>query len=186
MAPTPSACPDDDTMARFAQGLLPPADVARLEQHIDQCPVCAELVVALGRVGGASPPPSVVPSVRPPPELLVPTELVAAVLHAFWSALSLPPLVSSLASGGERAALPLIAAGYVVVWAPLGGLVALVAAWGSGRLRRWGRGMAVVHAVVSLPSLVLLPIAAFVLFLATRPSLREASGIAPTAHLPLG
>ena len=76
-------------------------------------------------------------------------------------------VVLSRAAGGLQGMLPgWVAAVYVPYasfWAPVGCGVALArrSAW-LGR-QRWGRVLAVVHAVLSLPSVVLAPLALFVL-----------------------
>jgi anti-sigma factor RsiW len=43
------SCPDDDTYARFIQGLLPEAARREVEAHLDGCPLCGELLAELGR-----------------------------------------------------------------------------------------------------------------------------------------
>src|SRR5215510_11318795 len=43
------SCPDEDTFARFVEGLLLPADSAALERHLDTCPRCADLAAEFGR-----------------------------------------------------------------------------------------------------------------------------------------
>ena len=51
---TPTPCPDEDTYARFLQGILPPAQIADIERHIDTCARCAELGAQFGKLYGAA------------------------------------------------------------------------------------------------------------------------------------
>ncbi len=46
-------CPDENTLAGYLQGLLPPSDVREVERHLDTCPTCREVMSELGRVVGA-------------------------------------------------------------------------------------------------------------------------------------
>jgi hypothetical protein len=108
-------------------------------------------------------------------------EALLAALHLAWTLLAWPAALAvwlagplaSLGVAGEHAAgspapLALAGAAYVVVWVPAGGALALAAALGLWRRRRWGGRLARVHALLSLPSIVLTPLAAYVLHQLTR------------------
>lgn len=49
-------CPDEETLAAYFDGLLPPADEAALHRELRACPDCLELVAALGLVIDADEP----------------------------------------------------------------------------------------------------------------------------------
>jgi hypothetical protein len=110
--------------------------------------------------------------------LVVTAELALALAHTVWSAMSLPSLAraelyrAAAGSGAIGAFALFAAAAYVVIWAPVGGLCALAAAWGVHRRRTWGRRLALAHAALSLLSPVLLPLAAYVVYAITRPAVR--------------
>ncbi|MBN1611292.1 MAG: zf-HC2 domain-containing protein [Polyangiaceae bacterium] len=110
--------------------------------------------------------------------LVVAAELTLALVHGVWSAMALPApgqlgLLRAAAGSGSLEAVALFAVSvYVVIWAPIGGLCALAVAWGLKRRRTWGRRLAWVHAALSLPCPVLLPLAAYVLYAMTRPAVR--------------
>jgi hypothetical protein len=133
--------------------------------------------------------------------LVVTAEVLCVGLHVLWSAVSVPVLwralgpeslagVEQTQSGGTLGGVLLtVLAGYVAVWAPAGGIFALAAAWGLHRRRRWARTVALTHAIISLPSLVLSPLASFVLYGMTRPAARagwtgSTTGAQPTANDP--
>lgn len=46
----PDGCPDENTIARFAEDLLPDEDRRALGEHIDSCPSCGLLMAELARV----------------------------------------------------------------------------------------------------------------------------------------
>src|SRR5262245_36448511 len=46
----PTTCPDRGVLARFASGQLSAAERAPIEQHLSQCPACADAVRALPSV----------------------------------------------------------------------------------------------------------------------------------------
>jgi hypothetical protein len=110
--------------------------------------------------------------------VVVTAELALALVHALWSAMALPSLGQlgllrvAGASGSIEADALFAAAAYVMVWAPVGGVCVLAAAWGLYRRRTWGRRLALLHAALSLPCPVLLPLAAYVLYAITRPAVR--------------
>ena len=161
---TPTPCPDEDTYARFLQGILPAEHIAEIERHIDACARCAELGAQFGKLYGAAGPEADEPTQaasRPAAALLL-AELVMVALHAIAAITVLP---AALRIDATRAAstLTVAAAGYAAVWVPLGGVLAAIAAWALWRGRRWGVALARAHAIASLPSIVLTPLAAFVL-----------------------
>ena len=150
-------CPDEDTFARFVQGILRPEAMAEIERHVDGCARCADLAAEFGRLYADTAPES------PPIERrFAPLALaLAALIHVAWA------LLLSRAAATFQGLLPAwLAAAYLryaSFWAPVGCGVALGAAFGLLGGQRWGRLLALVHAVLSLPSVVLTPLALFVL-----------------------
>jgi len=147
------ACPDEDTFARFVEGVLPPREATAIEQHVDGCARCADLAAAFGRLYAPIP---AVPAARGG-ERLVQTALVfSAVFHVGWAVVvaRAAAALAGLAPAGVAA----------TTWGPIGAGVAILAALALGRRWRWGRAAALAHAALALPSIVLTPLAAFVLF----------------------
>jgi anti-sigma factor RsiW len=150
-------CPDEDTFARFVEGLLPPEAAAQIESHVDGCAGCADLAAAFGRSFAEGGPAPAAAERRLTPLALA----LAALLHVAWG----------VATRGAAAALQRISPGpiatanlgYAAAWAPAGGVIALAAAFcllrgiGAGRLLARG------YALLSLPSIVLTPLALLVL-----------------------
>jgi hypothetical protein len=152
------SCPDEDTFARFVEGRLGPEEAAEIERHVDGCARCADLGAEFGRLfaEGTVPP---APEPRRPGAWL---ELLVAVLHAAWAAVlwrALPVLGAELPPGAATVYLR-----YAEAWALAGAPVALVAAAGLAVGARWGRALAVAHALLSLPSVVLTPLAVVALW----------------------
>jgi len=150
-------CPDEDTFARFVQGILRPEAMADIERHVDGCARCSDLAAEFGRLYATAPPPAEAIERRFAPLGLA----LAAIIHVAWA------VVLSRASGGLRDLLPAWVAAvylpYATFWAPVGCGVALAGAFGLAGRQRWGRLLAVAHAVLSLPSVVLTPLALFIL-----------------------
>jgi len=150
-------CPDEDTFARFVQGILRPEAMADIERHVDGCARCSDLAAEFGRLYATAPPEPAAIERRFAPLGLA----LAAIIHVAWA------VVLSRAGGGPRGLLPVWVAAvylpYATFWAPVGCGVALAAAFGLAGRQRWGRLLAVVHAVLSLPSVVLTPLALFIL-----------------------
>jgi len=142
------SCPDEDAFARFVEGLLPPADAAAIERHVDGCPRCADLAAMFGRV--YAPPASDAAGRRWAVRALV----ALALLHATWAV-----VVVSASSWLAR-----VYAIYGAVWGPLGAGAAAVAALAVGRGWRGGRGLALAVALLSLPSVALTPLGVFVVW----------------------
>ena len=162
---TPTPCPDEDTYARFLQGILPPAQIADIERHIDTCARCAELGVQFGKLYGAAGPEADAPPAagRSAGALLL-AELAMVAIHAVAAIAVLPAALRLIATRAAPAlTVAAAAAAYAAVWVPLGGVLAAIAAWALWRGRRWGGALARAHALTSLPSIVLTPLAAFVL-----------------------
>jgi len=181
-------CPDEDTYASFLQGLLPPERVATLERHIDVCPRCTELSAQFGKLYSDDPPaptpgiadvtpgaPATAGALRAAPGVAL-VELLMAAVHVVWTLLAWPAALNAWLAGplaavggapgattATSAPLALAGAAYIVVWVPLGGVLAFAAALGLWRRRDWGRRLARGHALASLPSIVLTPLAAYVL-----------------------
>jgi anti-sigma factor RsiW len=151
-------CPDEDTFARFVEGLLPPEAASQIETHVDGCYRCADLAAAFGRSfaeGGPDP-------AAPSDNRMAPLALaVAAVLHVAWA------VVVRGAAGALERIVPLPVAGaylgYAAIWAPAGGVIALTAAFCLVRRAGPGRLLALGYALLSLPSIVLTPLALLVL-----------------------
>jgi hypothetical protein len=153
------ACPDEDTFARFVEGVLPPRDAAAIEQHVDGCARCADLAAAFGRLYA----PSSTAAPAGAGDRVVRAALVlSAVLHVGWAVVvaRAPAALAALAPGAIAAGYR----GYATTWGPVGAGVAILAALALGRRWRWGRGAALAHAALALPSIVLTPLGAFVLF----------------------
>jgi len=154
------SCPDEDTFARFVEGVLTAEAAAAIESHVDGCARCADLAAEFGRsfaeertdVAGAA----------PRPGRLAPLALAAAaLLHAVW-AIVIVPAAAPLAGAAPG---PLVAGylRYAALWAPAGAVLALVGAFAVLRGVRAGRWLALGWALLSLPSIVLTPLALFAL-----------------------
>jgi hypothetical protein len=150
-------CPDEDTFARFVQGILRPEAMADIERHVDGCARCSDLAAEFGRLYAETAPES------PPIERrLAPLALaLAALIHVAWALLL--PRTAAVMQDLIPAWLAAAYVRYASVWAPVGCGVALAAAFGLVGRQRWGRLLAIVHAALSLPSVVLTPLALFVL-----------------------
>jgi hypothetical protein len=167
---TSTPCPDEDTYARFLQGILPPEQIADIERHIDVCPRCAELGTQFGQLYARDdaqdstddPADKPVAPARPAAGWLLVGELIMLGIHAV-AAFAVLPSALPLAAGDAGSLATAAAAIYAAVWVPIGGVVAALAAWALWRRRPWGRALARAHALASIPSLVLTPLAAFVL-----------------------
>jgi hypothetical protein len=173
---TAMSCPDEETFSRFVQGLIEPARADEVERHIDQCPRCSELAVQFGRLAGRTS--GVALELDPwgaADRRLARLEVLLAILHLAWAYVALPlaahrdQLAAALGGGdGFGRVLSGIVQPWVLyarIWAPLGGLAALLAALGLWQGRRFGRWLATWHALLSLPSLVLTPLCGYVLHL---------------------
>ena len=149
-------CPDEDTFARFVQGLLPAEAASDIERHVDGCARCADLAAEFGSLY-AEPTPAAADAGRQATWALV----AAVALHTAWTVVLRvwPGALQALPDAPVITAYGL----YSAVWAPAGGGVAVLAALGLGRRRPWGRGAALCHAVLSLPSIVMTPLAIFVI-----------------------
>src|SRR5262245_7711971 len=90
---TSTPCPDEDTYARFLQGILPPERIAEIERHIDACARCAELGAQFGKLYGAEGAGTDEPTIaarRRPPDWLIVAELLMVALHAVAAIALLP------------------------------------------------------------------------------------------------
>lgn len=168
-------CPDEDTIAQLIQGLLSGDERARLEQHLDGCAACTELVAELGKAFGpetqrSAPPPATVqepvPLAADDTRGLTGIQLFAAFIHAVITVKLGWLLVSSGDASFAATSTPVLT-GLVLVagalFGPVGATVAAFAAWGSRRGAGWARRATVVHALIALPSLALTPLAVYVL-----------------------
>lgn len=152
-------CPDEDTFARFVEGVLQPDAAAELERHVDGCAACADLAAAFGRSYAQGTPDQATAEID---DRLAPLALAfATVLHVAWA------ILIRGAAGALAQAVPAVVAGpylrYAAVWAPAGGLIALVASFCLLRRVRAGRFLAIGYALLSLPSIVLTPLALLML-----------------------
>jgi len=98
---------------------------------------------------------------RPAGTLLL-AELVMVALHAV-AAVTVLPAALQVTAARAASAVTVAAAAYAAVWVPLGGVLAAIVAWALWRGRPWGVALSRAHAIASLPSIVLTPLAAFVL-----------------------
>jgi anti-sigma factor RsiW len=151
------ACPDEDSFARFVEGLLGPADAAAIERHVDGCARCADLTAEFGRLYAKEPPgPRAAPGPSPTAALTLSIAIHVAATVLLWRAPG--ALAQILPSAPAAAALR-----YASFWAPGGALVAATAAIGLAGGWGWGRLVAGVYAAISLPSIVLTPLALYIL-----------------------
>jgi len=155
----PMPCPDEDTFARFVEGVLQPDAAAELERHVDGCAACADLAAAFGRSYAD---PVADAAKTEVDDHLAPLALAfATVLHIAWAI-----LIRGAAGVLSQYVPPSLATGYLsyaTIWAPAGGVVALVAALFLLRRLRAGRFLAFWYALLSLPSIVLTPLALLML-----------------------
>ena len=151
------SCPDEDTFARFVEGLLQPEAAAQIESHVDSCARCADLAAEFGR-SFAEPLPDADRSSR---HLAALALAIAAVIHIGWA------VAVGRAGGALHAIVPAPLAEaylrYVGLWAPAGGVVALAAGFCLLRGLRAARALAIGYALLSLPSIILTPLAVCVL-----------------------
>jgi anti-sigma factor RsiW len=180
---TSTPCPDEDTYARFLQGILPQEQIAEIERHIDACPRCAELGAEFGKLYGAAAPQgdagAAAEAARDdggpgPTRWLLRLELLMLSFHVL-AALAVLPAALRAAAAPAGASLTVAAAAYALAWVPIGGAIAAVAAWALWRGRSWGPAIARAHAIVSLPSVVLTPLAGFILYETRAPKRRGPS-----------
>jgi anti-sigma factor RsiW len=131
------ACPDEDTFARFVEGLLPPGEASAIERHVDGCPRCADLAAAFGRLYA----PSSTAAPRIEDVGLVQLALgLSAALHVAWSVVigHAPAALAALAPAELAAAYR----GYATFWGPAGAgwailiMLALRLRWRGGRGER--------------------------------------------------
>jgi anti-sigma factor RsiW len=161
-------CPDEDTVAQLLQGLLPADELARLEQHLDECPACTELVAELGKAYEHSAEPlRVAPIRKPEPSDLTRVELFAVAIHALITA-KLGWLIAAGRLDIVTAVHPMhpstVALLVCGAWfGPIGGITAAFGAWALGRRRSWANRAAAIHAALVLPSVVLTPLSIYVL-----------------------
>jgi hypothetical protein len=166
-------CPDDNLFGRLLEGRLTEAQRAPLERHVDECAACTELLAELGKVyaqkAGGTRRPSLAPRVASAPRgrNLWSVELVLGLVQlALAGRLGATWLAAR--ETGDTIALPLgtlpgwILA-YGIVWGAVGGVLALSATWGLRRGRGWALRVARLHAWITLPSVILTPLAGYVL-----------------------
>ena len=177
------SCPSENDYARMLDGVVSPNQRRQLEEHIDGCADCRRLLAELGRVYSpslhAERAHSAALEATVPPRQLVTLELTMLTVHVLWTALLLPCAWRGLFLPGDPVewagrsvqGAPDLASvigmlsvlSYTIIWAPLGAVWTALAAYGLWRHRRWARRAAKVHALVSLPSGLLLPLGVMVL-----------------------
>lgn len=182
------SCPRcTDLMAELGRMFAPSLTPGALRSRSlppEAIPHPAEVVLAVSVPKESHRAPTSLPSALIAQRRLATLEVVLAVVHLCWFALSTPlllRLLSALSRGqtpwndgssptlsSVLIALVLI---YVVIWAPLGALWSGIAALGVSRQRPWARTAVAIQAWVSMPSLVLIPLG----WLALR-ELQRASG----------
>ena len=137
------------------------------------CARCAELGAQFGKLYGAAGPELTRLRGRQPAGAMrcCWLELLMVALHAA-AAITVLPAALRVIVRAPRSALDRRGGGLRGVWVPLGGVLAAIAAWALWRGRRWGGALARAHAFASLPSMVLTPLAAFVMQ-QTRPGERR-------------
>jgi hypothetical protein len=151
-------CPDEDTFARFVEGLLPPREAAEIERHVDGCPRCADLATAFGRLYASS---STAAAGSEDTGLVQLALGLSAALHVAWTVViaHAPAALAALAPAELASAY----GSYATIWGPVGAGWAILIALALRRRWRGGHGAALVYAAITLPSIVLTPLAAFVL-----------------------
>jgi hypothetical protein len=170
------SCPEDDAFARLTQGLATTTERAELERHLDDCEACTELWVQLGRVNHAAAPSSegvhdgnLIARRGPDPWLLAAELLLVALCASWWLTLGslrragLPDRMSALLLATDHALAARWIGSYFAVWPPIGALLGVVNVVGLARRSAWARASCTWSALLSLPSLLLLPLGAFVL-----------------------
>src|SRR5687767_14118338 len=117
---TSTPCPDEDTYARFLQGILPRECIADIERHIDACARCAELGAQFGKLYGGAGPEADEPTraARRPAGTLLLAELMMVARHAV-AAITVLPVGLRLLATRAASALTVAAAGYAAVWVPV-------------------------------------------------------------------
>jgi hypothetical protein len=186
VAAEPMPCPDEDTYARLLEGRLGDDERHEVELHLDQCGSCSLLLAEIAKVYGASltgdglsstlHERTRLPARAPGTEVLTGLshlQLVAAVLQSVialklvWLLASTRGDLGAALDGGAwsdvAAGIGRVAFSYGLAWAPLGALLALVSTWALRRGVRWAAGLTAVYAVLSLPSLIFLPLSGYVL-----------------------
>lgn len=170
-------CPPVQAFAQLLEGSLTPAERSELERHVDRCPLCTELLGQLGKVYGG--PSTLAPNEAPGEGASAGTKLVEprqrlALFHGVLVLCSVAVAVAlgglSAGEGGSLGLRVLHGAGhYAVLGGPVGVVVGAAAIFGTWSGQRWARGARILHAVLALPTLVLAPVAAYVLVLGVRP-----------------
>lgn len=168
--PSASVCPSESDFAQLAAGMLHDDARRALEEHLDQCQACTELMGILGSLPRDSSQQVTLASSdgmsssqRNLPWWLTDRAAVASTLLAtqcFWSGVLWLPAMERLL-GDEQATMPTLLWAFAAYSAcigmcgPLLGVAALVAV---GRRSPWALRFIVAHAVAIMPSLVMAPL----------------------------
>lgn len=162
-------CPDEATFLRLQDNTLPEAERRALHAHLDVCPRCLELASLLDDDRASL----VVPSPLEAPrtgdtfapsaltqasmgrrdrdrKLRLLAQLLLLLAHGVWWWVT-----ARLNAPGWPAAFSV----YCMIWGPLGAMVALLGWLLSVRGSRTGVALTAIHACVSLPTVVLAPLA---------------------------
>jgi len=93
-------CPDDETLAAFADGELDDALWADIERHIDACGVCRERFQAIGQVDNATRQALAALKASAPPMTLAPAKNKARLLARPFAVAAAAAIVIAAAIGG--------------------------------------------------------------------------------------
>lgn len=176
-------CPDDDTYARFLQGLLPADEQRQLEAHLDGCPACMELLTELGRAyaevhathGDRRTVTRTARSSRwasGDARELAGIEVFGLLVHLLvtgkllwlasrdWAAVLFVSPLHWFAPGTVGVVCVVTC---MLLCGPVGLIAASASCWGTIRGRAWASKAAGMHALLAVPTVLLSPLAIYVL-----------------------
>ncbi|HEY2408358.1 MAG TPA: zf-HC2 domain-containing protein [Polyangiaceae bacterium] len=159
-------CPDDNALARLLEGTLTDPERLGLEQHLDGCAACSELLAQIGRAYAK-------PKTRAEARSAKPA--LGALGWLGWLALGAALLEGLVAARLAQLALELqgafaVASSFASVWLGIGALSGLCAAIGIFRDRSWAKRWLWSYALLALPSLAFTPVALCILRELRRPA----------------
>jgi hypothetical protein len=156
-------CPDDNQLARLLEGTLSGHERLGLEQHLDGCSACVELLAEIGRAFSNAP--------RALSDARTPAPAARAAAQAAW--LGWVALFAAVAQG--LSATKLVQLGLALrgptaegcellaVWLGSAALAGLTAAVGALKHEPWAARWLRGHALLTLPSVAFTPLAMWVL-----------------------